>query len=306
VSYQIMDHPPPDYQHFVNGRIERLRSELMARLTERLWARTKMLVEFRVKQGLKMQYDFYKVLFNVRINQLKDRLEVLQKKLDQVEKRGHMNVILFVLLLIRLIPNFDHGSASINEADILSYQILKEMTACFFIFSVVFLFFKFCGYDRDLSLKVVSAVYIYLALPLVLLEVDRCLEFSVTYYSFEITYYILNAELLSAFHSFFAFQSGYRAVVMKDSFYGWEVCCCYILMNLTTLLQGFAMNTFPMNTFLTEKKIIRIFSGLCFLNLLLIAYTIATCELEQATVVTVFLSVDVVRKFNERKKYITQ
>ena len=75
-------------------------------------------------------------------------------------------------------------------------------------------------------------------------------------------------------------------------------------MNFTTLLRGVAMNTF-----LTEEKIIRIFFSLCLLNALVIVYTIATCELEQveqATVVTVFLSIDVVRKFKEGKKYITQ
>mmetsp|Transcript_3371 Transcript_3371/g.11428 ORF Transcript_3371/g.11428 Transcript_3371/m.11428 type:complete len:310 (+) Transcript_3371:723-1652(+) len=290
--------------------------ELVKRITVEIWPPMEKAFDFFVKKVLQMQYDALNVLYNIRITQLDDRLKVLQKnvdrlevlqtKLDQVEKRGHMIVFLFVLLLLRLIPSFDHSntSASINEADILSLQTLKEMTAYFFLFSVLFLFFKFCGFDRDVSLKVVSFLYFTLALTLGLLEVDRCLELSVTYYSFEITYYILNAELLPASRSFFVFQSGVRAVVMKDSFYGREVCCCYILMNFTTLLRGVAMNTF-----LTEEKIIRIFFSLCLLNALVIVYTIATCELEQveqATVVTVFLSIDVVRKFKEGKKYITQ
>ena len=299
--------PPPE-----NLNIE----ELVKRIKVEIWPLMKEALDFYVKKVLQMQYDALNVLYNIRITQLDDRLDVLQKnvdrlevlqtKLDQVEKRGHMIVFLFVLLLLRLIPSFDHSntSASINEADILSLQTLKEMTAYFFLFSVLFLFFKFCGFDRDVSLKVVSFLYFTLALTLGLLEVDRCLELSVTYYSFEITYYILNAELLPASLSFFAFQSGVRAVVIKDSFYGREVCCCYILMNFTTLLRGVAMNTF-----LTEEKIIRIFFSLCLLNVLVIVYTIATCELEQveqATVVTVFLSIDVVRKFKEGKKYITQ
>jgi len=290
--------------------------ELVKRIKVEIWPPMEKAFGFYVKKVLQMQYDALNVLYNIRITQLDDRLEVLQEnvdrlevlqtKLDQVEKRGHMIVILFVLLLLRLIPSFDHSntSASINEADILSLQTLKEMTAYFFLFSVLFLFFKFCGFDRDMSLKVVSFLYFTLALTLGLLEVDRCLELSVTYYSFELAYYILNAELLPASRSFFAFQSGVRAVVMKDSFYGREVCCCYILMNFTTLLRGVAMNTF-----LTEEKIIRIFFSLCLLNALVIVYTIATCELEQveqATVVTVFLSIDVVRKFKEGKKYITQ
>lgn len=299
--------PPPK-----NLNIE----ELVKRIKVEIWPLMEKALDFYVKKALQMQYDALNVMYNIRITQLDDRLEVLQKdvdrlevlqkKLDQVEKRGHMIVFLFVLLLLRLIPSFDHSntSASINEADILSLQTLKEMTAYFFLFSVLFLFFKFCGFDRDMSLKVVSFLYFNLALILGLLQVDRCLELSVTYYSFEITYYILNAELLPASRSFFAFQSGVRAVVMKDSFYGREVCCCYILMNFTTLLRGVAMNTF-----LTEEKIIRIFFSLCLLNALVIVYTIATCELEQveqATVVTVFLSIDVVRKFKEGKKYITQ
>ena len=301
--------PPPPPK---NLNIE----ELVKRIKVEIWPPMKEALDFYVKKVLQMQYDALNVLYNIRITQLDERLEVLQKnvdrlevlqtKLDQVEKRGHMIVFLFVLLLLRLIPSFDHSntSASINEADILSLQTLKEMTAYFFLFSVLFLFFKFCGFDRDVSLKVVSFLYVNLALSLGLLEVDRCLELSVTYYSFELTYYILNAELLPASLSFFAFQSGVRAVVMKDSFYGREVCCCYILMNFTTLLRGVAMNTF-----LTEEKIIRIFFSLCLLNALVIVYTIATCELEQveqATVVTVFLSIDVVRKFKEGKKYITQ
>ena len=315
-----MVRPGLGYKNYVDGRVDELGRSLVPFLAKQIkkeiWVLMEKALDIQVEKALDRQYDVLKVLFNVRITQLDDRLgvlqenvdrlEVLQKKLDQVEKRGHMIVFLFVLLLLRLIPSFDHSntSASINEADILSLQTLKEMTAYFFLFSVLFLFFKFCGFDRDVSLKVVSFLYVNLALSLGLLEVDRCLELSVTYYSFELTYYILNAELLPASLSFFAFQSGVRAVVIKDSFYGREVCCCYILMNFTTLLRGVAMNTF-----LTEEKIIRIFFSLCLLNVLVIVYTIATCELEQveqATVVTVFLSIDVVRKFKEGKKYITQ